>query len=104
MKAIHLIAAFGLAVGSITAPSTPANADPANPPGQNGANAELLQFCTDLLQSGEFSEALTFGRCMAFNTTSDQGFATQFCGYLRGEGLLGDYGFVSYSDCVVNIR
>ena len=104
MKAIRLIAGLVLAIGSATVPAAPVMADPANPPGQNGSNAELLAFCQGLLASGEFSDALTLGRCMSFNTVSDQGFATQFCSYLRGEGLLGDYGFASFSDCVINIR
>ena len=103
-RTVRLMATIAIAIGSATAPVAPVLADPANAPGQNGANAELLQFCTDLLQSGEFSDTLTLGRCLSFNTVSDQGFATQFCQFLRGEGMLGDYDFANYADCVVNIR
>lgn len=103
MKLVHLFAVT-VALASVTAPVTPAFADPASAPGQNGANAGLLSFCETLITSGDFSDALTFGRCMGFNDTSLVGLATQTCMALRGENLLADYGFDSFDDCVTTLQ
>ena len=103
MRLIHLIGVT-IALASATAPVAPALADPAAPPGQNGANAGLLNFCEGLITSGDFSDALNFGRCMGFNDTSIEGFATQTCMALRGEGLLDDYGFASFDECVTTLQ
>lgn len=104
MKAIRLLLAAALTFGSMAAPVASASAAPSNAPGQNGSNAGLLAFCETLITSGDFSDALTFGRCMGFNSTSDEGFATQTCMALRGEGLLGEFGFASFDDCVVTLQ
>lgn len=85
MKAVKRIAAVALVIGSAAAPMTPAQADPQSAPGQNGSNAQRLEFCESLITSGDFSDALTFGRCMGFNNTSIEGLATQTCMALRGE-------------------
>ena len=103
MKILHL-ATVTVALALATAPTTPAFADPASAPGQNGVNAELLNFCEALLTSGDFSDALTFGRCMSFNDTSLEGLATQTCMALRGEGQLSDFGFASFDDCVTTLQ
>ena len=103
MKAVHLIG-ITVALASATAPVTPVFADPASAPGQNGANAGLLNFCEGLITSGDFSDALNFGRCMGFNDTSIEGFATQTCMALRGEGLLDDYGFSSFDESVTTLQ
>jgi hypothetical protein len=104
MKGIHLFLAAAVVLGSVTSPITPALADPQEAPGQNGSNAQLLAFCESLITSGDFSDALTFGRCMGFNDTSVEGLATQTCMALRGEGLLADYGFESFDDCVTTLQ
>jgi hypothetical protein len=103
VKSFHLFA-ITVALASVTAPSTPAFANPASPPGQNGANAELLSFCEQLITSGDFTDALNFGRCMAFNDTSFEGLATQTCQALRGEGELAENGFDSFEDCVTTLQ
>ncbi len=104
MSLTRLFAAAALAVATATAPIAPVLANPPAPPGQNGSNAELLAYCESLLESGDFSDALTFGRCMGYNETSIEGFATQTCMALRGEGLLADYGFDSFDDCVTTLQ
>jgi hypothetical protein len=103
MKAVHLFA-VALALASLAVPGTPALAEPSNPPGQKGSNAELLNFCEALITSGDFSDALTFGRCMGFNDTSIEGLATQTCQALRGEGELADHGFASFDDCATTLQ
>lgn len=104
MKGFHFLLAAALTLGSAAAPVTPAFADPSKAPGQNGANAQLLAYCESLIQSGDYSDALNFGRCMGFNNASDEGFATQTCMALRGEGLLADFGFDSFEDCVTTLH
>lgn len=104
MKGLHLFFAAALALGSITSPVTPAMAAPSKAPGQNGSNGGLLAFCESLITSGDYSDALTFGRCMGFNSTSDEGFVTQTCMALRGEGLLGNFGFASFDECVTTLQ
>lgn len=104
MKGFHLLLAAALTLGSIATPITSASAAPSSAPGQNGSNAALLAYCESLITSGDYSDALNFGRCMGFNSTSDSGFVTQFCQYLRGEGLLGDFGFASFDDCVSTLQ
>ena len=103
MKLVHLFAVTA-ALASATAPVTPAFADPASAPGQGGSNAGLLNFCETLITSGDFSDTLTFGRCMSFNDTSIEGLATQTCMALRGEDELADHGFVSFEDCVTTLQ
>jgi len=103
MKLMCLLAVTAVVTAAMT-PLTPALADPASSPGQNGSNAGLLGFCESLITSGDFSSALNFGRCMGFNSTSDEGFVTQTCMALRGEDLLADYGFDSFNDCVTILQ
>ena len=104
MKLLSMLASVSMALGCMTAPVSPAIAAPTEAPGQNGSNAELLSLCNSLVTSGNFSDALNFGRCMSFNSTSDEGFGTAFCEYLRGESLLSDFGFVDFNDCVKNVH
>ena len=104
MKSLSLFLASALPLAPIAPPAAPASADPTQAPGQNGSNAQLLAYCESLLASGDFTDALTFGRCMGFNDTSDQGFATQTCMGLRGEGLLAEFGFESFDDCVTTLQ
>jgi len=104
MKGFRFFAAAALVLSATITPIVPAFADPPSAPGQNGSNAQLLAFCESLITSGDYSDALTFGRCMAFNNTSIEGLATQTCQALRGEGLLEDYGFASFSDCVTTLQ
>jgi hypothetical protein len=104
MKGFHLLLAAALTLGSIATPITSASAAPSSAPGQNGSNAGLLAYCESLITSGDYSDALTFGRCMGFNETSDEGFATQTCMALRGEGLLAEFGFASFDDCVTTLH
>jgi hypothetical protein len=103
VKVICMLTSAALLIGVMVTPA-PALADPSSAPGQSGSNAALLQACYDKLASGEFSDALTLGRCMAFNSVSDQGLATQVCQFFRGEDLLEDFGFSSFSDCVANLH
>jgi hypothetical protein len=68
----------------------------------NGVNAELLEFCEELVASGDFP-GLNFGECMSFNLTPEPGFQAHFCDFLREGGLYEDYGVTSYSDCIRNL-
>ena len=85
---------------SLTAVPSAALANPQSPPGQTGNNAELLDFCYSLFA---VYPTLSLGECMSYNNSSDAGFKTKFCDFLREQGLLADAGFNSYSDCVRNI-
>jgi len=100
MRMFRLFTVMALFISAAATPAAPVIAQ-ATPP--QGANAEVIALCYDLLASGEFSDALNLGQCMSFNLTSDQGFSTQFCHYLRGEGLLEDAGFEDYDDCIRNL-
>ena len=104
MKGFRFLLAAALTLGSAATPITWVSAAPSSAPGQNGSNAGLLAYCESLITSGDYSDALTFGRCMGFNNVSDPGFVTQFCMYLRGEGLLGEFGFASFDDCVATLQ
>ena len=104
MRIVCFLAATALAVAAATAPITPALAEPTSSPGQNGSDADLLAFCESLITSGDFSDALTFGRCMSFNDTSLEGLATQTCMALRGEGVLEEHGFDTFDECVVALQ
>lgn len=104
MKAFHIFAGAALALASAVSPMTPALADPPSAPGQTGSNAQLLAFCETILDSGDFGDSLTFGRCMSFNDVSFVGLATQTCQALRGQGLLEDHGFDSFDDCVTTLQ
>jgi hypothetical protein len=103
MMASRLMMALALTASSIT---TPALADPAAPPptsNNQGANAELLQFCADLIASNQFPE-LVLGECTSFNLTPDAGFRAHLCDYIRSNDLWEDFGVTSYSDCVRNVQ
>jgi len=103
MKAFRLLTALALVAGSL---GSPAVSEPAAPPATSnnkGSNAELLQFCADLIDSGEFP-ALQLGECMSFNLTPDQGFKAHLCDYIRSNNLWEDFGVTSFSDCVRNVQ
>jgi hypothetical protein len=103
MKVIRLTLALVLLASCV---NTPALAAPAAPPPTSknqGADAELLQFCADLIEGGEFP-ALVLGECMSFNITSYQGFKAHFCDYIRSNDLWDDFGVTSYSDCIRNVE
>ena len=64
---------------------------------------ELREYCYGLIESGEFGP-LNLGECMSFNETMDRaGFAAHICDAFLELGLLEDFGFDSYSDCILNI-
>ena len=102
MKAVRLTMALVLAASSMTAPAVAAPAAPPPTSNNQGANAELLEFCADLIDSGEFP-ALVLGECMSFNITSYEGFKSHLCDYIRSNDLWEDFGVTSYSDCVRNV-
>ena len=68
-----------------------------------GGTSEVQDFCRALIASGRFPTA-NFGECISFNVTSDQGFVTKFCDFVRETADYADYGFTSYSDCVRSSR
>lgn len=80
----------------------PAQADPVQSPPTSGANADTINFCNEVIASGEFPE-LNFGECMSFNNTSINGFVSHICDEMRETGTLEDNGFSSYSDCIRNL-
>ena len=97
MKAVKSMIAAALFA---SAPTTTAFAAP-NPPTDNG-NAALFAYCSDLMA---VYPDLPLGVCMSFNLTQGTyGFVPQICHELEGRGLLDDYGFESFSDCVRNAR
>ena len=98
-RSMMILASFA---SSLTAPALAAPAAPPPTSNNQGANAGLLQFCADLIESGEFP-ALVLGECMSFNITSYQGFKAHLCDYIRANDLWDDFGVTSYSDCVRNV-
>ena len=102
MMAFRLMMALALTASSLAAPAVAAPAAPPPTSNNQGANAELLEFCAELIESGEFP-ALVLGECMSFNITSYEGFKAHLCDYIRSNGLWGDFGVTSYSDCVRNV-
>jgi hypothetical protein len=96
MNATRLMIAAALLA---SAPATTAIAAPV--PSQ-GTNAELFAYCSELM--AEYPD-LPLGVCMSFNLTQGTyGFVPQICHELESRGLLDDYGFESFSDCVRNAR
>ena len=93
MKILHGLIAAAVTASAALTPVTPALAQ-ATP--SQGANAELLEFCYDLIASGLFPD-LNLGECVSFNIVPDKGFGPHFCDYLRETDQLGD---MSYSECV----
>lgn len=102
MKAMRLVMLAALVASSMGSPLPAAPAAPPPTSNNQGANAELLQFCAELIQSGEFP-ALVLGECMSFNITSYQGFKAHLCDYIRSNDLWDEFGVTSYSDCVRNV-
>lgn len=100
MKAVRLLTMAAIGAACLLSPVAPAVAAPSGSNNQ-GANAELLDFCYGLIASGIFP-SLTLGECMSYNLSSDAGFKAHFCDFLRETGAFGDYGYTSYSDCVRN--
>lgn len=95
MKAIGLMIAAALA----SLPAVPAYAGPA---ATTGANADVFAFCSELMEQ---YPGLSLGTCVAFNDTQGTyGFVPQQCHEIEGLGLLGQFGFTSFSDCVRHAR
>ena len=64
---------------------------------------ELREYCYALIDSGNFGP-LNLGECMSYNETMGRaGFAAHLCDALLELGLLEDFGFTSFSDCVRNV-
>lgn len=103
MKAFRLAMALALATGSMAAPALAAPAAPPPTSKNRGANADLLQFCADLIDSGTYP-SLKLGECTSFNLTPDQGFRAHLCDYIRGNDLWAEFGVTSFSDCVRNVQ
>ena len=93
MRILHGLIAAAVTASAALTPVMPALAQ-ATP--TQGVNAELLEFCYDLIASGEFA-GLNLGECMSFNLTPDDGFKAHFCDYLRETDQLGD---MTYSECI----
>ena len=88
----------GLLAVAIIATAAVAPVTPASGQATGGANAELLEFCHGLVESGTFP-GLNLGECMSFNLTPESGFKAHFCDYLRETGQLEEAG-VTYSECI----
>lgn len=96
MKLIKAMVATALLAAAAAAPIMPASAEQGN---NNGANAELQQFCTDLIASGDFP-GLNRGECMSFNIVPEAGYKAHFCDLLRETDALEDWGYDSFAECV----
>ncbi len=99
MKLIDALVATALVFSAGVAPVSPASAEQTT---NNGANAELHEFCQDLIASGYYPTA-NYGECISFNSTSESGFKAHFCDFLRESDAYADWGFTSYSDCIRNL-
>ena len=99
MKSIRVLAGLALLTAWIAQPMAPlAAAQDSGPKGQ-----ELKEYCIGLIESGNFGP-LNLGECMSYNETMGRdGFAAHLCDALLELGLLEDFGFTSYSDCIRNI-
>ena len=91
MKMLNGLAAAAMTLSAALTPMTPALAQPTQ-----GANAEVLELCYSLIESGIFPD-LNLGECVSFNIVSDKGFAPHFCDFLRETDQLGD---MTYAECV----
>lgn len=94
----------GLAASALMAVPVPVatvsalHAAPSGP----GVNAELMEYCADLME--EFP-GLSLGKCMSFNLSQNTyGYVPHVCDFFQDLGLLDDYGFDSFADCVKNAR
>ena len=92
MKPIRLIVAMSLLASP---PAIPAAAAMNHQSGTQAVNQELLEFCYDLIASGEFSD-LSLGECMSFNLPPDAGWRAHFCDFLRETDQLAG----TYSECI----
>jgi hypothetical protein len=72
----------------------------ADPPGRDPAPV-VLAFCQEQVS---LDPSLSLGTCMSYFLSGGPGYLTQFCHYLADNGLLGDWGFDSFTQCVVEIR
>jgi hypothetical protein len=71
-------------------------------PSGPGVNQEVLDYCYDLIEQ---FPGVPLGVCMSFNLTQNTyGWLPQVCAYFEDSGLLEDYGFTSFTDCVRNAR
>ena len=98
MKSIRILAGLALLAGSLTTPiASTAVAQDGGVKGQ-----ELREYCYALIESGDFG-SLNLGECMSFNETMGrEGFVAHLCDALLELELLDDFGFTSYSDCILN--
>lgn len=92
-----LVVAIALAVPAPVLPMSAAAQD------NRGVNADLLEFCAALVESGDFP-GLNFGECMSFNLTPAAGFQAHLCDYIREADLYEEFGVTSYSDCIRNLE
>ena len=99
MRILHGLVAAAVTVSAAVTPAAPALAQ-ATP--SQGANAELFEFCYDLIESGEFP-GLNLGECMSFNLAPEAGFKAHLCDFLRETGGLEEAG-LTYSECVRTVE
>lgn len=96
MKILNGLVAAAVTVSAALAPISSASAQ--TTPSQ-GENAELLAFCYELIESGDFP-GLNLGECMSFNrTVGGPGFKAHLCDYFRESGILEEAG-VTYAECI----
>ena len=93
MRILHGLIAATVTASAALIPVTPTLAQ-ATP--SQGANAEVLEFCYNLIASGLFPD-LNLGECVSFNIVPEKGFEPHFCDFLRETDQLGD---MTYAECV----
>ncbi len=99
---MKIIRGFAMAAALLAISATAVAAAPAAS-SAHPANRQVQDFCHALIASGTYP-TLNLGECVSFNVTSDQGFVTKFCDFLRETDGYADYGFTSFSDCVRSSR
>lgn len=100
MRKISMLIALTMLTAPLATPTSAMAYATAAPAPQTG-NGSVLDYCTALIASGIYP-TLNYGECVSFNSSSDAGFKTKFCDFVRETANYSDFGFKSYSDCVRN--
>ncbi len=95
-KIFTLTSAFALALTSTMATPQVANAQ-----GKSDAAKAQRDACYALIAGGDYP-GLNLGECLSFDNAAWPGFKAHVCDFFRETGLLDDYEFDSYSDCIRN--
>lgn len=93
MKKILLsLSACSLAFAAPMAVPTAASAAPAT---------DVVSYCKLIIQ---YYPNESLGNCISFFRSDPNAAAAHFCGFIKNEGLLADFGFANMGDCVITLK